>query len=92
MKTWVAHNKTVPLEILRVLAADSDPSVRYAVAFKRKLDDAMFEALAADGDEEVRQRVAYNPKAPISVLERLAADASAFVSVVAAERLLRRRG
>ncbi len=35
MRTWVAHNKTVPLEILRILARDPAPQVRACVADKR---------------------------------------------------------
>lgn len=33
---WVAHNKSVPLDILRMLATDIDPHVRGMVAGKRK--------------------------------------------------------
>jgi hypothetical protein len=36
MKVWVAHNKTVPLEVLRLLASDSYPRVRFAVAMNEE--------------------------------------------------------
>ncbi len=38
MRQWVAHNKTVPSEVLQTLASDPDPAVRWEVAGKRKLD------------------------------------------------------
>lgn len=50
MRTWVAHNKTIPLDILRLLATDKSPTVRSAVASKRKLDAKLFEQLAQDSD------------------------------------------
>lgn len=87
MREWVAHNKTVPIEILDVLARDEVVSVRAAVADKRKLSVELFELLAQDRDELVRQRVAYNKKAPIKVLEYLSADSSPMVHAVAAKRL-----
>ncbi|MCX5334492.1 MULTISPECIES: hypothetical protein [unclassified Streptomyces] len=71
---WVAHNKTVPLEILRVLASDPDSAVRHMVAMKRKLTADILEGLAADSDESVRLQVARHRRTPRSVLERLLAD------------------
>jgi hypothetical protein len=35
MKTWVAHNKTVPLEILELLRRDDDERVVWTVKRKR---------------------------------------------------------
>ena len=46
MRIWVAHNKTVPIEVLDVLAHDLDPAVRLAVAMKNKLSDDLFLLLA----------------------------------------------
>ena len=40
LRKWVAHNKTVPLSILRLLIDDADPITRSWVARKRKLDRA----------------------------------------------------
>jgi hypothetical protein len=37
MKTWVAHNKTIPMEILRLLADDEDPSIRRDVLRKNRV-------------------------------------------------------
>ena len=87
MKVWVAHNKSIPLDILRVLAIDPDAHVRAAVADKRKLDRALFESLAQDPDEGVRQRVACNKKTPRDLLETLARDESLLVARVAKERI-----
>jgi hypothetical protein len=58
MRPWVAHNKTVPLSILKILADDEDADVRAAVASKRKLSDELFIRLARDTDEGVRARIA----------------------------------
>jgi hypothetical protein len=54
MRMWVAHNKTVPVEILEVLAGDLNVQVRYTVARKRKLPESLQLRLAADPDESVR--------------------------------------
>ena len=91
MKVWVAHNKTVPLDILRILAIDSDRDVRSAVAEKRKLDADLFQQLGSDSDEVVRQRVAYNKKTPDDLLVRLAEDACELVRDAAKARLKRGR-
>ncbi len=80
MRTWVAHNKTVPLEILRILAKDADRVVRASVAEKRKLDRKLFEALSRDPEEVVRERIAYNKKTPFDIIEQLAGDESPLVS------------
>jgi hypothetical protein len=87
MRSWVAHNKTVPLSILRLLATDQDPHVRGTVATKRKLDAEMFERLAQDVDESVRHRVANNAKAPRHVLEELSRDPAPFIAQAASRRL-----
>lgn len=85
MRMWVAHNKTVPLEILKVLAKDSDRSVRASVAEKRKLDRELFEFLSRDPDELVRQRIAYNKKTPVEIIERLVNDDTPLVKDAALE-------
>jgi NurA-like 5'-3' nuclease len=87
MRSWVAHNKTVPLSVLRILSKDSDSDVRITVASKRKLDESLFETLAADIDESVRQRIAYNKKTPMRVLKLLSEDKEPIVRDVALNRL-----
>src|SRR3954469_7165755 len=87
MRQWVAHNKTVPVEVLEILARDSDPAVRMGVAMKNKLSVELFEMLAQDGDKSVRQRVACNKNVPAAVLTRLAEDECPMVAGPARERL-----
>jgi len=87
MREWVVHNKTVPVEILEVLARDDSASVRATVADKRKLSPELFDLLARDNDELVRNRIAYNKKAPVYVLEHLSLDASPLVRTAAMKRL-----
>jgi hypothetical protein len=79
MKSWVAHNKTVPLEVLERLVDDPDSDVRHTVATKRKLTLDLFNRLVLDEDETVRAALAYNRKAPQAVLDRLRNDGSALV-------------
>lgn len=84
---WVAHNKTVPLSVLRHLAHDADPKVRWKVATKRKCDQELFLLLAGDEDETVRARVALNPKTPVEVLRLMEADPSSLVRDALKKRL-----
>ncbi|MFJ9544128.1 hypothetical protein ACIRPX_43965 [Streptomyces sp. NPDC101225] len=84
---WVAHNKTVPVEILRLLAADPDPRVRYVVATKRKLPPDVLTDLAADPDESIRLTVARHKRTPLPVLERLQSDTWDQVREVARDRI-----
>lgn len=79
-KEWVVHNKSVPPSILRLLARDPDPRVRFSVAAKNKCSPEILELLATDTDESVRARVARNKKAPAHVLESLRDDPSPLVT------------
>lgn len=74
MREWVAYNKTVPLNILEILARDENESVRAAVAMKRKLSPELFDLLSRDSSEEVRHRIACNKKSPIYILKTLTND------------------
>ena len=74
MRTWAALNKHVPLCILSVLAKDEDPSVRAAVAMKRKLTPDLFMLLSKDPDSCVRMAIVNNRAAPIDVLVSLVND------------------
>ena len=87
MKEWVAHNRTVPLNILNILSQDMNDSVRATVASKRKLSPELFELLSKDRSEVVRERVAYNKKAPIHILRMLAKDQIMFVREAALKRI-----
>lgn len=87
LRHWVADNKTVPIEILEILARDTDWKVRVTVAGKRKLTEALLRQLSVDPYETVRAKVARHRKTPRDVLEQLAADPLPMVSDIARERL-----
>jgi len=74
MSFWVAQNKTVPIEILKVLATNQDPDVRDMVARKRKIPESLMLTLAVDGDESVRLALANNAKVTEKVLNILISD------------------
>lgn len=87
-REWVAHNKTVPIEILEILADDPDDQVRSAVACKNKLTAELQLKLAHDPHESVRLHIAYNKNVRKSVLELLQNDEWERVREQATERLL----
>lgn len=87
MRFWVAQNKTVTLEILRILAADEDARVRAMTAAKRKLEPQLLAQLANDPDDAVRAAVARNRATPLEVLERLRDDPWEVVRKVVGDRL-----
>lgn len=88
MRFWVAQNKTIPHEILRVLASDEDWKVRSMVARKRKLEPGILDELAADPNDAVRESVARHRNTPRLTLEKLAAgDPWSEVRRIAQERL-----
>ncbi len=92
MKVWVAHNKTIPIEILEILAEDPDPEVRRAVAMKNKLPAHLMTLLATDVDGSVRERIAYNKNAGEAVLQKLVDDPYESISAVARHRVLGMKG
>jgi hypothetical protein len=79
MRFWVAQNKTVPIEVLEILASDSDPNVRDMVARKRKITEVIALRLADDPDETVRAALAVNKKLPPSAEAKLQHDESELV-------------
>ncbi len=87
MREWVAHNKTVPIEILEILARDDSAEVRTVVASKRKLPEIIQFDLGKDADASVRFRLACNAKCTKRVLEILAMDKERFVAERAQKRL-----
>lgn len=89
MRTWVAHNRTVPIAILEVLARDRDAAVRWVVASKGRITPELLLLLAGDPDETVRIRVARNKRATSEVLHRLAHDESSVVREAAGHALSR---
>lgn len=74
MREWVAHNKKIPEEIIRILAKDTDARVRYMIAAKNRTPPDVLGELARDRDESIRYRVACNKKAPKQVLEGMLGD------------------
>jgi hypothetical protein len=87
MRSWVAHNKTVPEEILTILARDPDPDVRLSVAMKNKLTSELMMKLADDEDKGVRRRIVYNKNASVEVLQKLANDDLEEIAEMARKRL-----
>ena len=88
-RVWVAHNKTVPLEILAILVSDREVAVRHAVAMKRKLTPDLLDRLAQDSDESIRMRVAMHRSVSRETLEGLRDDSWDRVREIARERLSR---
>lgn len=87
MRSWVAHNKTVPIAILDHLSNDADPHVRTIVAMKRKLPEPLQVRLAHDPDSGVRYQLACNAKTTKNILQILAIDGELFIREKAQQRL-----
>lgn len=94
MRQWVAHNKTIPMEILRHLADDPDRDVRLSVLAKRKVlsrsqvDRPLVEKFSRDPDVMIRVGVAFHRSTPRDIIERLAKeDPSSWVRGKALEAL-----
>lgn len=87
MKVWVARNRTVPPEIIRLLAKDNDPLVRGSISRKYPLEDDLYHDLSRDIDEGIRAGLTYNKKIPIDILKYMSEnDPSEFVKEVALEK------
>ena len=87
-KTWVIHNKTVPLEILELLSHDPEPDVRSAVAGKRKISESIFNLLSTDPDELVRYALMCNTKITSEKLKTIQVDDSEWLVEKLEERLI----
>jgi len=74
MREWVAHNKTIPNEILEILSNDQDSKVRYMVSTRRSAGEKILEKLSDDTDESIRHSVACNPKVTKKILVKLLND------------------
>ncbi|MFY1672570.1 hypothetical protein ACN27G_21820 [Plantactinospora sp. WMMB334] len=90
MRFWVAHNRTVPEEILRILAVDPEWRVRHRVASRRSCPSGILELLSNDTYDSVASLVAGHPNAPSSALRRLAKYPWDQVSEKAIRRLTER--
>ena len=87
MRVWVARNRTVPPEIIRLLAKDNDPLVRGSISRKYPLENDLYHDLSRDIDEGIRAGLTYNKKIPIDILKYMSEnDPSEFVKEVALEK------
>lgn len=87
LRFWVAQNKTVPVEILAILADDTDSNIRGMVARKRKLTKELQLKLTRDPDESVRMALACNTKTTRKILEILSNDSWSEIRDHCKERL-----
>ena len=87
VKRVVTRNKTIEDQVIRLLAKDSDSSIRCDIANRRSLPLDVFELLARDSDESVRARIAWNKKTPDQILRHLLADESEIVAEPVKRRL-----
>lgn len=89
MRFWVAHNKTVPVEILEILATDEDVRVRAMVAQKRKLPERLQVKLAKDPHFSVRQSLVYNAKITKKTLDMLLQDTEQKIKKLAENKIIK---
>lgn len=87
MREWVAHNKTIPEEIIRILALDTDSRVRGMVADKRKVPADVLAILARDSEETIRRSVVGDPNIPVEILQTMVNDEWSVVAEIAKKRL-----
>lgn len=72
MRFWVANNRTVPDEVLRILACGDEWRVRHRIAIKNACPGDILELLSSDDHDSVASSVAGHPNTPSSALRRLA--------------------
>jgi hypothetical protein len=87
MREWVAHNKSIPVEIMEILADDADERVRFNVATKNRVPENLQLKLAKDLDSSVRRRIVYNKKVTLRVLNILLNDEDEDIRVKAKDRI-----
>ncbi|WP_406407474.1 HEAT repeat domain-containing protein [Streptomyces sp. NBC_01643] len=87
IRFWVAHNRTVPPEILAELIEDPDWRVRDRVASKRNCPSELLERLVDDPHDSVRRLVAGHPRSLRSAVARLVDDPWPVVAQEARVRL-----
>lgn len=87
MREWVAHNKSIPVEIMEILADDADERVRFNVATKNRLPEQLQLKLANDSESSVRQRIVYNKKATFQVICILLNDEDEDIRILAKNRI-----
>ncbi|MFD5019771.1 hypothetical protein ACFWMP_12785 [Paenibacillus sp. NPDC058367] len=82
-----AHNKSIPIEIMEILADDADERVRFNVATKNRLPESLQMKLAKDLDSSIRKRIVYNKKVTFRVLTILLNDDDEDIRVLAKNRV-----
>jgi hypothetical protein len=87
LKTWVIHNKTIQIEILEILCADTDQNVRSAVARKRKINEFIFNVLSVDPDENVRYALMCNTKLTVNKIKTIKIDDSVWLKNQLADKI-----
>jgi len=86
MHEWVAHNKTIPLELIERLAVSSSARVRLTIAMKRRTPAGVLTMLARDPDDAVRMAVARHPKVSDDSLRILQNDPVEAIRQIASSR------
>jgi hypothetical protein len=89
-KSWLVHNKHIPIEILKLLSKDEDIDVRFTIAMKKKCNRSIFEVLMNDSDFSVRMAIVRNNKLPIDLLEKMLNDSEPEISDEAMNMLKKR--
>ncbi len=87
MAFWVAQNKTVPYQLLELLADHQEARVRSMVASKNKLKEILLIKLASDPDDSVRMNIARHKKATATVLRLLVNDSWSEIKNLAMQRI-----
>ena len=90
-KTWIVHNKTVPIKILEILAQDKEAKVRTEVARKRKIHDKIFDLLSVDKDEGVRHALINNTKLSMDKKMLINVEGSQWLETALKEQLTREK-
>lgn len=86
-KVWIAHNKTIQIEILEILSNDIDPTIRESIARKRKINETIFSRLSQDTDENVRYALIWNTKISVDKIKMIKVDDSEWLKIKLTERL-----
>lgn len=84
---WVALNKTIPIEVITVLAKHSSARVRRFAADKNSITPELIALLATDSDPSVRLRIANHKKTSPEILRTLLQDDWDQVVEIAREKL-----
>jgi hypothetical protein len=92
MRFWVAHNRTLPVDAMRILAADEDWRVRARIAMKASCPGDVLDLLSSDPHDAVASTVAGHPGTPTEALQRLSRHPWVQVREKALQQLAQRGG